>query len=164
MLMTIFSSFGTLIGFLKPNSLASAGAISFTYFSLSLAAITLFDYHAGLLRDANLAPVLQRLIPDADGPPAFDQHHVRHVNRSFTLDDAAGDAPLPVLTLVMFLHVPTFNQDLAFFGQNLEDAPLLTFVFSRDDHHLITFFDLHFRLCRHNRLIKSLQERGSQSW
>src|SRR5215510_4449931 len=40
MLMTIFSSFGTLIGFLKPNSLASAGAISFTYFSLSLAAIT----------------------------------------------------------------------------------------------------------------------------
>src|SRR5262247_1709015 len=150
MLMTIFSSFGTLIGFLWPNSLASAGATSFVYFSLSLAAITLFNHGAGLLRDADLALVLQNLIADADRAPALDEHHVRHVDRGFALDDAAGDSPLPVLTLVMFLHVPAFDQDFAFFGQDLNDAAPLAFVFSRDDHHLITFFYLHS--CRHNRL------------
>src|SRR5262249_32434 len=151
MLMTIFSSFGTLIGFLWPNSLASAGAISFVYFSLSLAAITLFNHGAGLLRDADLAFVLQNLIADADRTPALHKHHVRHVNRSLALDDAAGDASLPVLTLVMLQNVQPLDQDFALFGQYLDDSAPFAFVLPGDEHHVIAFFYLHSY--RHNRLV-----------
>src|SRR5678815_5810473 len=100
MLRTIFSSLGTLIGFLYPNSLASAGATSCLYLSFKRGAITssLLDHCARLARNADLATILQNLItnPGRLSRSRLEYEHIRCINRTLALDDASGDSSLAI--------------------------------------------------------------------
>src|SRR2546427_5560518 len=77
------------------------------------------------------------------GVKALGQHDVGNVQGAFALDDRAlGTVLIGVFLQVLLDHVRPFDDDAVLVAQDLKNLAALAALGARDNHYLISFFDV----------------------